>query len=260
MYRSVRPGYKPTLLRNIYVFVIHQITKHFSTYIVGNTKQVLDSFYPDRGSNPKYLIINNGVDLAEFARDARKSARKEFGIPSECMVIGHVGRFHKSKNHIVMLRSFAKVAAENRQVCLLLVGYGELEAIIKEEIQALGLQGKVYWAGRRTDISNMLNTMDIFFYPSIFEGLPNALLEAMACKLPIVASNIPEIAEITPEEMKKGLIDPNDIYAFSNSLVRLIRDSKQREILGRIGRQYVGKNYSIQFSVEKLSRCWMKGL
>ena len=256
MYRNTRKGFSPTLLKNIYSNIIHQFTKHLATKIIGNTSKVLDAFYPNRKENDgKYAVVNNGVDLNKFSPNiSGQSVRNELGISADSIVVGHVGRFHPQKNHIMMLKTFADLIKKTGNIHLLFVGEGPLRDEIERTVVELKISEKVTLVGNRRDIPELLASMDIFFFPSLNEGLPNALIEAMSCGLPIVASNIKEIKEILPSELYCQLYDCNDINGFICALKKLCSDECERNKLGDCGRAWVVKNFTIEASAENLYR------
>ena len=218
---------------------------------------MLDAFYPGRGEDNKHMIVPNGINLEKFSpKMSGEKFREELHIPQDSTVIGHTGRFHISKNHTVLLKTFAHLRIKAKDVHLLLIGDGALRDEIENLILELELGKCTTLAGRRKDVPNMLAAMDIFFYPSIYEGLPNALLEAMACGLPIVASNIPEICEIMPRDMSAQLFDSGDIEGFAAALENLTRDACLRKILGQKCRQHAEKNFDLKVLADKLCSCF----
>lgn len=140
-------------------------------------------------------ILHNALEIDDFIFNPRKREikRKEFNIHNK-FVVGHVGRFSKQKNHLFLIDIFSEISKQKSNAILLLVGEGELEKKIKEKIENMGLSDKVIFAGIRTDIANILMAMDVFVFPSYFEGMPNTVIEAQATGLPCVISNT-----ITPE-------------------------------------------------------------
>lgn len=144
-------------------------------------------------------LIHNGVDLNQFHFDneGRERIRNEFLIGDK-FVIGHIGRFHKQKNHHFLLEIFHDIHQYKPDSVLLLVGIGELEDEIKEQINELGLRDAVILAGQRFDIPQVLSAMDVFVFPSFYEGMPNTVIEAQATGLPcIIADTITREANIT---------------------------------------------------------------
>ena len=144
-------------------------------------------------------ILHNGVDLKRFCYDVqgREAIRAEFGLQDR-LVVGHVGRFHKQKNHRYLLEVFAKIARNRDDAALLLIGTGEDRDRIDEWTRELGLEGRVILAGQRFDIPQLLSAMDVFVFPSLHEGMPNTVIEAQATGLPcVIADTITTEANIT---------------------------------------------------------------
>lgn len=261
MYRSTRSGFKPSVSKNLYSAAMHRLTKNYASKIAGNTRQVLSSFYPEQPYSSLFEVIHNGIDLDDFSPGhSGNNIRKELGIPENSIVIGNVGRFHEAKNHPVLLEVFSRVNRENSNTHLLLVGYGVLEKKIRELIEHYGISRSVTLAGKQKDIPRMLAAMDIFFYPSIYEGMPNSLIEAMACGLPIVASNIPEISEIIPKDLHKQLFNSFNLESFEVELNRLINNTSERKVIAEKCREHAVKNFDIKVSAQKLCNLWMANL
>lgn len=134
-------------------------------------------------------ILNNAVDVDSFKdnKDIRKKIRKELDIENN-FVIGHVGRFNPQKNHNFLIDVFNEIKSLKQDAVLLLVGDGYLFDEIKEKVNKLGLEDSVKFLGLRTDISDLMQGMDMFLFPSLFEGLPVVLVEAQAAGLKCVTS------------------------------------------------------------------------
>ncbi len=150
--------------------------------------------------NGKVTILNNGVDLSVFHYDKEggKDIRKEFGISDDKFVVGHIGRLMPQKNHSFLLDIFNEICKEKVNAVLMLVGKGELEQQIKDKISALGLEDKVIFTGVRADIPQMLSAMDVFVFPSFYEGMPNTVIEAQSTGLPcLISDTITKEADIT---------------------------------------------------------------
>ncbi len=144
-------------------------------------------------------ILHNGVDLQKFRYDpaGRDAIREEFGIQDK-LVVGHIGRLHKQKNHRYLLEVFREISVQRDDAVLLLVGTGEDRDLICGRIYELGLENKVILAGQRFDIPQLLSAMDVFVFPSLHEGMPNTVIEAQATGLPcVIADTITREANIT---------------------------------------------------------------
>lgn len=143
-----------------------------------------------------FRVLNNAIDAERYRFDpvVRQEVRRELGIPADAPVVGHVGRFMAPKNHGFLLRIFAELPDHAR---LLLVGDGELLAENERLAEELGVRDRVIFAGLRSDVDRMLQAMDVFVFPSLYEGLPLSVIEAQAAGLPCL------ISDKVPIECKK---------------------------------------------------------
>lgn len=138
----------------------------------------------------RYQIIRNGINLKQyiFDEDIRDTVRKDFGLKDQ-IVIGHIGRFNKVKNHMFLLEVFACFKKKYDNAKLLLVGEGQLMNEVKNYAIDLGIKDDVIFAGVRNDVNKLLMGMDTFILPSFYEGFPVVLVEAQATGLPCVISD-----------------------------------------------------------------------
>ena len=144
----------------------------------------------------RFRVLNNAIDTRRytFDPDVRASARAELGIGPDAFVVGHVGRFMVPKNHSFLISIFSQLSADST---LLLVGEGELQEAAEKQAEELGIRDRVIFAGLRTDVERMLQAMDVFVFPSLYEGLPLSIIEAQAAGLPCL------ISDKVPIECKK---------------------------------------------------------
>lgn len=136
------------------------------------------------------IFLKNGIPLNEFtySTEARKKIRDEIHIKDQ-LLIGHIGRFSHQKNHEKLVKIFYEVKKYKKDAHLMLVGTGELEVSIKNLIHSLKLDNSVHFMGVRKDIPDLLSAMDVFVFPSLFEGMPNVIIEAQANGVPCVISD-----------------------------------------------------------------------
>ncbi len=136
-------------------------------------------------------IVPNGIDLDyyKFDENLRKSIREEFGL-GDCFVVGHVGRFNQQKNHSFLLKVFFEFQKECGNAKLLLVGKGELEPEIRQLCESLEISDKVIFTGVRSDLPALYSAMDVFVFPSLYEGMPNSVIEAQSCGLACFVSDV----------------------------------------------------------------------
>lgn len=153
-------------------------------------------------SDPRYRPLYYGIDLAPY-RDRKKDCfqvRNELNIPSKSMVVGHVGRFFKIKNHDYIVDIAGEMIRQNSNVRFLLVGDGPERAEIEQRVGQMRLTDYFVFAGERADVARMLSAMDVFVLPSFSEGLGIVLLEAQAMGLPcLMTHNLPSDVDIVKE-------------------------------------------------------------
>ena len=149
-------------------------------------------------------ILPNGLDLKYFSYTeiGRESIRREFNIRDSQKVIGHVGRFSTQKNHSFLLYIFEEYHKKEPNSVLMLIGEGELKAEIQRRVIEMKLDECVVFAGIRADMPSVYSAMDAFVFPSLYEGMPNVIIEAQACGLPCVIADT-----ITKEANVSGFIE-----------------------------------------------------
>jgi glycosyltransferase involved in cell wall biosynthesis len=137
-------------------------------------------------------VLYYGVDLTPFQTPVDGLAlRQELGIPKDAFVLGHVGRFEEQKNHLFLLEIAAAVIQKEPLTRLLLIGDGSLRSVIEDKIKQMGLTPYVIFAGLRSDVPQLIQSvMDVFLLPSFHEGLPVVGMEAQAAGLPLILSDV----------------------------------------------------------------------
>lgn len=143
------------------------------------------------GDSKEIKVLNNAVNTSEFRfnKTLRNKIRNELGIHEKELVIGHIGRFNKQKNHDFLIDIFQELQQERPDAKLILVGDGHLKSSIERKIEKLGLSSNVKLLGVRSDIAALMHAMDLFIFPSLFEGLPVVLVEAQAAGLKCLVSD-----------------------------------------------------------------------
>lgn len=150
--------------------------------------------------NGQVEFLHNAVDLDYFKFDysSRGRIRDNYEIDDNTLLIGHIGRFYKQKNHMFLIDVFYEIQKQKPDSVLFLVGSGDLECVIKEKVKTLNIEDKVLFLGTRSDIPALLSAMDVFVFPSFYEGMPNTVIEAQATGLPcIISDTITKEANIT---------------------------------------------------------------
>ena len=198
-----------------------------------------------------YKVIPNGVDIEHFLFDKckREKIRSCLGIGDDEFVIGHVGRFTEAKNHKFLVELFLKYHKYNPKSRLLMVGDGELFASVKAKCEELGIAKYVILPGSRADTAEFYQAMDAFVFPSLWEGLGIAIIEAQANGLQcFVSENIPT----------EALVEKNVKVLPLNSMEKWISELKKNNSTGRVTVNQGLWKYDIQFVAEQLQKFYVR--
>lgn len=203
--------------------------------------------------NRKTIIIKNGIDLKKYKFDnaIQKQYRNKLGIDDDTLVIGHIGRFEKVKNHIFLIDIFSELLKRRKNSVLMLIGIGSLEATIREKVNKLGLEKNVIFMGERNDIEKCLQAMDIFVMPSLYEGLPFVLVEAQAAGLPcLISDTINDDAVICPDMVKMSL--SLDAFQWASKLMEIHENSIRNDTRQHL----IEKGFSIEDTAKYLENIY----
>lgn len=200
-----------------------------------------------------HLIVKNAIDLEKFKYDekTRNEYRKELNWDTK-IVFGNVGRFHFQKNQLFLIKIFAKIQKKVDNAILVLVGDGEDRNKIVDMINEYKINEKVVLLGVRDDIPNIMQAMDVFVFPSIFEGLGLVAIEAQASGLPVFASKnvIPEEVNIDKEIFRFIELDKGEEY-WANDIINDLPQFINRRRQSRI-ELFENEGYSIQVEARKV--------
>ncbi len=201
----------------------------------------------------KIEVIYNGIDLQEFKPNRSPGqVKKEINIPLNSTVIGQVGRLRPEKGHRVFLHAAKKVCENKKNVIFILIGDGPERDSLMKLSSELGLNNKVLFLGSRTDVPDLVNAMDICTLSSYMETFPNALLEYMSLKKPVVAPKVGGIPEIITDGREGFLFKVGDPTDMASKLLALISDKEKRLRMGEAGFFKVSSTFSIKTSVDKI--------
>jgi sugar transferase (PEP-CTERM/EpsH1 system associated) len=194
----------------------------------------------------KNYLIKNGVDTDRYAPRALSSTAAPWR--NEDIVVGAVARVQDVKNHRSLVAAFAllreRLPALRDRLRLSIIGDGPLFGKIQEQVTEAGLQDVVWLPGARADVADLLHGFDIFALPSLAEGTPVSLLEAMACALPSVCSRVGGIPEVVTDDVH-GILVPVEIEALANALARYAQDPGLRARHGAAARARIEDKYSM---------------
>ncbi len=203
----------------------------------------------------KFVTVYNGVNLADFeAIGDPHGIREEFGVEPDWQVVGMTGAVTPRKGQLYLLQAFKTLLQARPRTKLVMVGEaqgaeeeayrGRLRAYVSSE----GLTRHVMFAGWRSDVARVLRGLDLFVLPSLNEGLPRSILEAMALGLPVVATKVGGNAELVVDGQTGLLVPAEDPDALAAAMARILQDPDLASSMGRRGRQRVEAEFSLEAS------------
>ena len=200
----------------------------------------------------KLVTIYNGVDLSDYQANINaEKVRSSLGIDSSSIVIGTISRLEKVKGIPYLLQAFAQILLIYPSSFMLIVGNGAERKALEALAQNLGISSRVIFTGDRSDIPALLAIMDIFVLASLFEGLPNAVLEAMAMGKPVVATTVGGTPEVVKDGVTGLLVPPRDPDALAQAINALLSDQDRSQAMGKAARERVKRYFTVERMVER---------
>lgn len=219
----------------------------FADHGTVNSSRQFASYVERWGYPPDHLtMIPNFVPAADFpVRDERlrAEARSELDLPDEVTVFGTVASLIDYKNHLGVVEAAGRLAAEHPEARWLFVGDGPMREAIESRAAQLGLADRVRLTGRRTDVPRLLQACDAFILPSLFEGMPNAVLEAMATGLPVIGTAVSGTEELIEEGRTGWLIEPGSSDALETAMRQALARRGDWLEMGAAARRVIEERY-----------------
>jgi glycosyltransferase involved in cell wall biosynthesis len=229
-----------------------------ATMVLANAATVASQLEYEEGvPAPQLAIVPNGLDLAAFDRAARElAAPVELGDGGPPTVLNVARMTYPVKGHDDLLRAVALVRREAPALRVFLVGDGPREAELRRLSTELGLDDVVRFLGRRDDVPALLARADIVCHPSRMEGLPNAVMEAMAAARPIVATAVGGTPELIQDGVHGLLAPPESPEALARGILTLLADPARGARMGRAARARIETSFGLEALVERVSRLY----
>lgn len=206
----------------------------------------------------KIVTIHNGLDVEPFAEAEAGHIRPGLGIGPDALVVVSVANLRESKAQDVLIDATGIVHDRGIPFHLLLVGDGERSALLRTMAQRAGLDRWVHFLGRRTDVPAILADSDIKVLSSRWEGLPGAVMEAMAARLPVIGTNVGGVPELIRNGKTGILVPPEDAEALAVALVELLTDRSLRREMGRAGHQRIVDEFRLDLKVAQLEAVYLR--
>jgi len=254
---SFHPDQKP-LVRQIRIMGERYLTSRSQLNISVSTSNQLSGKKHMQAF--RSVVINNGIDLNRFNPGApHRDIRAALGIPHDKVLVLFIARFTSHKQPLSLLRAFAEALKRQPGMHLLMVGDGDEKAQAKNLVNELGVQDHVTLESFRQDVPDVLAAADIFVLPSLWEGLPIGLLEAMAMGKAVIASNVDGTCEIV-EHGKNGMLVETEglVPNLAAALAELAGDAGKRAAFSSAARQTVNENFNAATMTRKIEKIYSR--
>ena len=207
-------------------------------------------------SPERVRVIPRGRDPGSFESgpQAGKHVREALAVSGRKPVLIHVGRFDPSKSHATLIDAMPRIRELLTDAVLLLAGDGSLRPEMEARVRELNLTSSIRFLGHRSDVPALLAASDVFVFPSRHEGMPGSVIEAMLAGVPVVASNVPMLAEMIEHEQTGFLTPPGDVTALADSVIRLCRDEDLRTVIAERARRAACDDYDIRHIARKMEK------
>lgn len=233
--------------RRIYMVLERWAAREFGGMVAVSEEAREQLVRHERIPRESIQVIDNGIDVARFAAPSRPTAEwlAELGLDHFSQRVGVVAMLREQKNLDQLLEAVPAILRQHPGTGFLLAGGGPLEGALREQARALGIDENVRFLGRRPDVVDVLHALDIYILPSRSEGLPLALLEAMAARRCIVATRVGAMPQALADGHCGRLIPPGQPAEIARAVVELLADASAREGLAQRALARVEQHYSI---------------
>lgn len=231
--------------------------RHLTHHIYANSNAVKTAAIRDLKIPPDKITVIQGsreaTRLGQPSAHRRKLARIRLGLEENQKVLVNIGRKDYQKGQRYLLEAMAMLVPTHSRLVLLLAGRsGDVSSELERLRDRLGLKERVRFLGHREDVQEILAAADLFAFPSLYEGLPGAVIEAMALGLPIVASDIDPVRETVEEGRNALLVKPASPNELALAIERLLGDPRTAQAFGRRGREIFDERFTLEQSMARL--------
>lgn len=212
----------------------------------------LDHHLANHGST---FVIVNGIDAGRFKlrrkpKDAKRTAQ------DKSVIIGAVGRLHEQKGYAYLIEAAVELVKQLPNAEFRVIGEGNLRLELENQVSNFGLQNIFRFLGSRTDIPYQLSQMDVFVLPSLWEGMPFVLMEAMCAGIPIVATNVDGVSEILENEKDALLVPSRDPHSLAKAIVEIVHNRKRAKVYVTNARKKIATKFNITEMVHRTERVY----
>jgi glycosyltransferase involved in cell wall biosynthesis len=233
-----------------------RFTMNAAHAVIINSPHSKDFAIDAEGAKPdRIFLIPNGVRVSQFTQPMNQEMlRNEFGLPRHGYLLGCVGRLTRQKGIDILLRALSNLS--DREFHLVIFGTGRDQIQLQELTVSLGLESRVHFAGYRRDVPALLGALDLYVHPARFEGMPNAVLEAMAAACPIVATAVDGNRALINDGIDGWLVPPENADILATVIKEVLSNRSEARRRGLMAQ----KRATLQFSVDAMTTAWEKVL
>lgn len=239
----------------IYFLVFFRFIDHYTCV----SEKVRDSLCALTGrAKHDFLVIPNSVNTNLFFPDEieRKQQREKLNLSNATFAAGMVARFSPQKGHKYLIEAILLLKRKQVEGKILLIGVGDLQNEIQEVVQRNALQSYVVFYGQALEVHKVLQALDCFILPSLWEGMPLALLEAMASGIPVIATDVAGTREVLQDKINGLLIPPKNPEAIAEAFIQLKENALLRASLANSALRFVQDNFSVAVNVKAYTRLY----
>jgi glycosyltransferase involved in cell wall biosynthesis len=227
----------------------------FADYLVAVAQGVAQHLLAQGVPAEKIHLLYYGIDLERYAHALPiAEAKRRLGLSPETRTVGIVGSLIERKGHRFLLRALHQIDPQTGPIHAIFAGEGVLEENLRSMAASLGLSERVHFLGFRRDVMEIVSALDVFTLPSLKEGLSIAVMEAMALRRPVIATNIAGMPEVIHDGETGLLIPPGDVDALAQALLRLLSDPPFAERLAQNGRQLLEQHFDQRDCLAEVER------
>lgn len=260
--------------QNVYAFKarlpfswIERRLSRWTERIIACSRKVREHLIQKVGVNPlRVVVVPNAVDTDVFFPIRKRTrlyrgvekVREELGIEEGDTVIGTVGHMTRQKGYDVLIAAMPQILRKHPRTKFVFVGRGLLREKLEKQARELGVAPQIRFAGIRRDVPGVLNCLDVFVLPSLWEGFGTAIIEAMACGVPVVASRVGGIPEIIEDGVSGLLVPPGRPAFLVEAVTRLLDKPRKMREMARRGRTSAAERFSVRKMAQSVGKVYLQ--
>lgn len=221
------------------------LSKYTEKIIVVTEMDIKKGLKNGIGNERKYSVVRAVTDMTPFKNGDGMKIRKELGISNYSKVVGTVAVFKPQKAPLDFIQAAKFISDKFKDVVFIMTGGGPLLGASIKKAKDLGIEDRIYFTGWRKDVHDIISSYDIFLLTSLWEGLPQVLLQAMAAGKAIVATAVDGSVEIIEDGVNGFLVAPNRPDIAADKVLELLEDNNKRRIVGNVNRKFVDRHFSV---------------